>query len=173
VERRCRPKPARYLFHPLAAERASTVVPAAKLIVLLRDPITRAYSHWRRERRDGNEPLRTFEEAIAAEAGRLAGEVERIVGDDRYYSYAHENFSYITLGLYLDGLQRWFARYPRERVCIQTTEQFLEDPQAVYGTILRFLGLPPHAAATTAGEHHAYRSTAQSADATDLILMRC
>ena len=95
-----------YLFHPLAAERAFAVVPAAKLIVLLRDPVDRAYSHWRRERREGREPLERFEDAIAAEDGRLAGEVERIAASDRYYSYAHENFSYLTQGLYADGLQR-------------------------------------------------------------------
>lgn len=131
-----------YLFHPLAAERASTVVPAAKLIVLLRDPIERAYSHWCRERREGHEPLDRFEDAVAAEPARLAGEVGRILGDDRYYSYAHENFSYIAQGLYADGLQRWLARYPRDRVCIQTTERFLADSPAVYATILAFLGLP-------------------------------
>jgi hypothetical protein len=132
-----------YLFHPLAAARASRIVPAAKLIVLLRNPIDRAYSHWRRERRDGNEPLRTFEEAIAAEDIRLAGEVERIVRDDRYYSYVHENFSYLTQGLYAEGLQRWLARYPRDRVYIETTERFRQEPEAVYRSILRFLGLPP------------------------------
>ena len=131
-----------YLFHPLAAERASTVVPAAKLIVLLRNPIARAHSHWRRERRDGKEPLETFEEAVAAERDRLAGEVKRMVEDDRYYSYAHENFSYISQGLYYEGLQRWLARYPREQIYIQSSEQFLADPQAVYGAVLRFLELP-------------------------------
>jgi hypothetical protein len=132
-----------YLFHPLAAERAAALVPDARLIVLLRNPIDRAYSHWRRERRDGREPLETFEAALAAESDRLAGEAERIASDDRYYSYAHENYSYIAQGLYLEGLERWLARFPRERVCIQTTERFLADPQAVYRTIVRFLGLAP------------------------------
>lgn len=131
-----------YLFHPLAADRAFTVVPEAKLIVLLRNPLDRAYSHWRRERREGREPLERFEDAIAAEDHRLAGEVERIVADDHYYSYAHENFSYLTQGCYADGLQRWLARYPRQRVCIQTTERLREDFQGVYQTILEFLGLP-------------------------------
>jgi hypothetical protein len=134
-----------YLFHPAAAERAAEAVPQAKIIVLLRDPIERAYSHWKRERRDGAESLEAFEDAIAAEPGRLAGEVERILSDDRYYSYAHENFSYITQGLYLDSLRRWLEHYPREQVYIEVSERFLDDPQGVYDRVLRFLGLPPFA----------------------------
>jgi hypothetical protein len=134
-----------YLFHPAAAERAAKDVPQAKIIALLRDPIERAYSHWKRERRDGTEPLESFEDAIAAEPGRLAGEVGRILSDDRYYSYAHENFSYITQGLYLDSLRRWLEPYPREQVHVEVSERFLEDPQAVYDRVLRFLGLRPFA----------------------------
>jgi Sulfotransferase domain len=130
-----------YLFHPAAAGRASKVVPEARIIVLLRDPIERAYSHWKRERRDGREPLE-FEDAVAAEPDRLRGEVERILGDDRYYSYAHENFSYISQGLYLEPLRRWLDHYPRERVFIASSERFREDPQRVYDEVLEFLGLP-------------------------------
>ncbi len=132
-----------YLFHPAAAERAAKAVPGAKIIALLRDPIERASSHWKRERRDGTEPLESFEEAIAAEPERLAGEVERILSDDRYYSYAHENFSYISQGLYLESLRRWLEHYPREQVHIEVSERFFEDPQAGYDRVLRFLGLPP------------------------------
>jgi hypothetical protein len=132
-----------YLFHPVAASHASKVVPRTKLIVLLRNPIDRGYSHWRRLRRAGMEPLATFEEALAAEQTRLDGEVERIVSDNRYYSYAHENFSYLTQGLYLESLRTWLDYYPREQICIESTEAFLENPQRVYDRVLRFLGLRP------------------------------
>jgi Sulfotransferase domain len=132
-----------YLFHPAAAERAAKDVPQAKIIALLRDPVERAYSHWRRERRDGSEPLESFEDAIAAEPGRLAGEEERILSDERYYSYVHENFSYVTQGLYLESLRRWLERYPGEQVHIEVSERFLADPQAAYDRVLRFLGLSP------------------------------
>jgi Sulfotransferase domain len=132
-----------YLFHPAAAERASRVVPHAKIIVLLRDPVERAYSHWKRERRDGTEPLERFEDAVAAEPGRLAGEAERILSDERYYSYAHENFSYVTHGIYVDALRKWLDHYPREQVHVAASERFLRDPQRVYDGVLSFLGLPP------------------------------
>jgi hypothetical protein len=131
-----------YLFHPAAAERAAKVVPDAKVIVLLRNPVDRAYSHWLRERRDGKEPLERFEEAVEAEAGRLAGEIDRIRGDERYYSYAHENFSYMTQGHYLEPLRRWLEHFPRERVHIEVSERFAKDPQGGYDRVLEFLGLP-------------------------------
>ena len=118
-------------------------MPQAKIIVLLRDPVERAYSHWKRERRDGMDPCETFEEAVAAEPARLAGEVDRILSDDSYYSYAHENFSYISQGLYLEPLRKWLEHYPREHVHVTTTERLLADPQGVYNEILEFLGLPP------------------------------
>ena len=132
-----------YLFHPAAAERAAKVIPNARLIVLLRNPIDRAYSHWSRERRDGREPLERFEDAIAAEPGRLEGEVERIISDERYFSYAHENHSYLTQGLYLEPLRKWLEHYPRERVHVEVSEQFFRDPQAALDRVLAFLELPP------------------------------
>ena len=80
---------------------------------------------------------------MSAERTRLAGEVDRVMSDDRYYSYAHENFSYITQGLYFEPLRKWFDHYPREQVFIESTEVFLENPQRVYDRVLQFLGLPP------------------------------
>ena len=132
-----------YLFHPAAARRAAATVPDAKIIVLLRNPVDRAYSHWRRERRDGKEPLERFEDALAAEPQRLAGEADRITEDERYYSYAHENFSYMTQGHYLEPLRRWLEHYPCERVHVELSEGFSRDPQGGYDRVLEFLGLEP------------------------------
>jgi hypothetical protein len=132
------------LFHPAAARRAAGVVPHARILVLLRNPIDRAYSHWRRQRKAGMEPLATFEHAIAAEPGRLAGEEERCATDPAYYSYVHEHFSYVRQGIYLEPLQRWLSGFPRDRVWIGSSERFFMDPQSVYDDVLRFLGLPPH-----------------------------
>ena len=69
-----------YLFHPLAPERVRSLVPEAKLIALVRDPVDRAYSHYQHEVALGREPL-SFEDALAAEAERTRGEVVRHVAD--------------------------------------------------------------------------------------------
>ncbi len=133
-----------YLFHPLAAERAAEVAPDAKLIALLRDPVERAYSHYKERLRHSSEEL-SFEQALDAEPARLAGEEERLRREPGYYSYEHEHRSYVAQGRYLDMLPRWLDRYPSERVLILPSEDLYADPQATVDRIFAFLGLPPFA----------------------------
>jgi Sulfotransferase domain len=130
-----------YLFHPLAAERASRLVPDTKLIVLLRDPVERAWSHYKERVRHGLEPL-GFEEAIEREPERLRGEAERILSEPGYLSYAHEHQSYLTQGRYLDSLPAWRDRFPPERMLIMPSEEMYADPQAALDRATGFLGLP-------------------------------
>ena len=72
-----------YIFHPHAVARIKADLPEVKLIVLLRNPVERAYSQYWHEVRLGYEPL-SFEEAIAREPERLAGELERAELDTNY-----------------------------------------------------------------------------------------
>ncbi len=64
-----------YLFHPHAPRRLHAFAPDVKLIVLLRNPVDRAYSHYQLQVRRRHETL-PFEEAIAREEERLAGELQ-------------------------------------------------------------------------------------------------
>ena len=66
-----------YMFHPLARQRLASDLPGVKLLVLLRDPVVRAYSAHSHEQARGFEDLE-FEAAVEAEAGRIAGERERL-----------------------------------------------------------------------------------------------
>ena len=93
-----------YLFHPAAAERRRALPKARKIVAVLRDPVHRAHSHWKERRRNGVEPLE-FEEALAAEPGRLAGERERLLADPSYYSYAWEQQSYALQSEYAPALR--------------------------------------------------------------------
>jgi hypothetical protein len=117
-------------------------VPDARLIVLLRDPVARALSHYHHEVALGMEPL-SFEEALDAEPERLDGEERRIVQFPGYISVAHQHHSYVARGHYADQLERWFASFPRERTLILVSEDFFADPAGVVGEILEFLELPP------------------------------
>ena len=132
-----------YLAHPLAAERAAELLPRVKLVALIRNPITRAYSHYQHEVRDGRESL-GFAEALDREAERTAGEEERLARDPGYYSYNHHRFSYARRGLYLDQLQRWTAHYPRAQLLVLQSESLFRDPAAASSAVYDFLGLPPH-----------------------------
>ena len=131
-----------YLFHPLAAERLARDFPDVRIIVALRDPVERAYSHFKERTHHGGETL-SFENALAAEEDRLRGEAERIVAEPGYLSVEHENHSYLAQGRYLDMLPRWFSLFPREQFYIAVSEEFYADPDRHVNEVWKFLGLPP------------------------------
>jgi Sulfotransferase domain len=132
-----------YLFHPQAPERARAVVPEARLIVLVRDPVERAHSHYQHERSLGREPL-SFEEALEREEERLAGELERMGDDPRYFSHAWWNYTYLARGRYAEQLERWLACFPREQLLVLANEELAAEPAETYARVLAFLGAPPH-----------------------------
>lgn len=131
-----------YLLHPLAAERARQLVPDAKLIVLLREPVARAISHYHHMVRLGFEHL-SFDEAIRREDDRLACDLAAIPEDPHYDPKSFLRFSYRSRGLYAEQLERWMAHYPRERLLIIDSEDLFQSPAATYTRILEFLDLAP------------------------------
>lgn len=130
-----------YLFHPSAPQRVAETLPEARFVVLLRDPVERAYSHYRHTRAYGAEPL-SFADALAAEERRLAAAL-RQGPDTREAHAALRNHSYAARGRYAEQLQRWFAHVPRQRIHVIRSEDLYADPAAVYADLLRFLGLDP------------------------------
>ena len=131
-----------YLFHPHAPARAHQVVPDAVVVAVLRDPVERAFSHWK-ERSNHTESL-GFEAALDAEAERTAGEHERLLGDPMAVSSAHRHETYVAQGRYAPMLERWFDAYGRDRVLVAPAEEFYADPQALCDEITDRLGLPRH-----------------------------
>jgi hypothetical protein len=130
-----------YMAHPHAPGRIAELLPEVKLIVVLRNPIDRAYSHYNYLRRVGVEPLASFEEALEAEPERLAGEVDKMLIDPSYKSRNHWHFSYITRGLYADQVESLFRLFPHGRVLVLQSEQLLSDPARSHAEALRHLGL--------------------------------
>ena len=132
-----------YLLDPRAAARAAALLPDARILVLLRDPVDRACSHYGVLRRIGVETL-SFDEAIEAEPERLAPAWARLEADpEAPLPQALIDWSYVERGRYAEQLARWLARYPRERVLVVKSEEMYERPAATYGRILAFLGLRP------------------------------
>ncbi len=130
------------LFHPLAPRRLREIAPDAKLIVLLRNPVDRAYSHYQLERTRGDEPLE-FSAALDAEPHRLKGEEARLSRDPTYTSQAHKHFSYTARGHYASQLARWFDYYPREQVLVVRSEDLYRRSAESYARVARFLGIEP------------------------------
>lgn len=131
-----------YLFHPHAPARAAQTVPDAVVVALLRDPVERAFSHYK-ERRNHTEPL-TFAEAIEAEEARTAGEEARMLADPTVISPAHRHQTYVAQSRYAPMLERWFAAFGRDRVLVTAAEDFYADPQAFCDQVTDAVGLPRH-----------------------------
>jgi hypothetical protein len=132
-----------YLFHPLGPERVKELLPEAQLVVLVRNPIDRALSHYHHEVALGREPL-SFEHALAAEEQRLDGEEERLRSDPRYFSRAWWSHTYKARGRYAEQLERWLAVFPREQLLILPSEELLDEPECTHAQVLEFLEAPPH-----------------------------
>lgn len=114
---------------------------ALKFIVILRDPTTRAYSHYQMSRNYYQaEPL-TFEEALAAEPARLADELPHMEQDASYISMADILYGYYALGCYASQLQRWFEYFPISSFLILDSGELSSMPAKVYQQTIRFLGL--------------------------------
>jgi hypothetical protein len=129
-----------YLFHPLAPERVARMLPRARLIGLLRNPVDRAFSHYQHEVALGREEL-SFEGALAREDERMQGELERMLRDPSYFSYAWWNYTYAARGRYAEQLERWLDAFPREQLLVLFTEELAADTAGTYRRVLDFLGV--------------------------------
>jgi len=130
-----------YMFHPLAPERIARDLPRVRLLVLLRDPVERAYSGHAHEVAHGFE-TEPFEAALELEPARLDGQAERIAADPGYFSYSHQHHSYVARGQYVEQLERLERHFGRDRLHVVDSGDFFTDPEAVYDGVLAFLGLP-------------------------------
>lgn len=116
-----------YLLSPTAARRIHTALPDCKIVIVLRNPVTRAVSayralvHWGRE-------TRSFEEALALEDERLRIGWEWIWG-------------LRAGGLYADQVERYLDAFPREQVGIWLFEDLADDAARIFSEITTFLGV--------------------------------
>lgn len=125
-----------YMYNPLAPQRMAAMVPAAKLIVLLRDPVERAISNYFHERRRGREKLSIMDALLAEEEHMDAVRASGDYKDTRLIWKA-----YVTRGLYAEQLDRVFTHYPRERVLILESSDFYANPKQTLAQVFDFLGV--------------------------------
>lgn len=116
-----------YLRTPGVAEQIHQLIPAAKLICVLRNPVERAYSHYLWMVRLGIETESTF-------AAALAQEQSRIRQDSSYGRY-------LTTGQYHHQLQNYLHLFSREQIFICLLEDLTHKPAETYTQIYDFLGI--------------------------------
>ncbi|CAN5742667.1 sulfotransferase [soil metagenome] len=115
-----------YLYRVDAVERMAALVPDARLLVILREPVERAYSHYWLERQRGREP-RSFAAAMAAEQGGRPEVPGRL--------------AYLDRSRYLPQLERLCRHYPRSAVHVALFDDLVDQPAAAFAAVCRFLGV--------------------------------
>ena len=136
----------RYLDHPHAPHRIKEITPNAKFIVLLRNPIDRAYSHYNminhRENVSSSEYHNSFEDAIKDEGKQMNAKLEQMIKDPVFYDNSYFRHGYVHRGVYIDKLKRWMEVFPKERFFFIQSEEFLKNPSKIYREVIEFLNLP-------------------------------
>ena len=128
-----------YLFFPASPVRMKKILPDVKLIVILRNPVDRAYSHYHHNVRRGHETL-PFEKAIELEEERYAGEKEQLIRDPDFVPVHYRHHSYLARGVYVDQLKNWFQYYDKKQFLILATEDFTKNPQQILNQFFDFVG---------------------------------
>ncbi len=120
------------------------VIPDVKLVFLLRDPVKRAFSHYKHNtRRPGRENL-TFGEAIRCENSRIEQDIKKSKDNIWYDDAAYRRHSYISRGLYADQIEKWYEFFPKEQMLIEESEYFYSNPQEFLRKVVAFLNLPSY-----------------------------
>ncbi|MDP9239193.1 MAG: sulfotransferase domain-containing protein [Actinomycetota bacterium] len=132
-----------YMFHPLAAARIARDLPGVRLIVLLRNPVERAYSGHSHELARGYE-TEPFERALELEEQRIAGERDRMLAEPGYDSVHWQHHAYVKRGQYHEQLVELERLVGRDRLCVVDSHDFFTQPAPVFAEVVNFLGLPPH-----------------------------
>jgi Sulfotransferase domain len=125
-----------YLYWPGALERIAAYNPAVRLIVMLRDPVQRAWSHWKMEYARGAE-TRSFAWCIREGRQRLF--------DVEPWGF-HRETSYVERGFYGEQVARLLNLFSREQVLVARAEDLRADPAAVLAKVRDFLQLAQAAA---------------------------
>jgi hypothetical protein len=121
-----------YIYHEPAAERIWKYNPKIKLLIILRNPVDRAFAHWNMQRYRGREPLDFFD-AVREEKTRVTGAP----------AAEARRFAYVDRGFYGRQLARLFKFFPREQVKVVKFEEFKKNQAETLASIFSFLGRKP------------------------------
>ncbi len=116
-----------YLYVPRAADHIQAAIPDCKIIIILRNPVDRTYSHYQDHVRAMVEPL-TFEDALAAE-------------DERAQANWRWGYQYLGHSRYYKQVQRYIDHFGRDKVMVCLFDQLVANPLGLMGSTYRFLGV--------------------------------
>ena len=117
-------------YWPNALERAAAYNPALRLILILRDPVERAWSHWKMEYARANE-TQPFAWCIRDGRARMA--------DAAPHPGFHRVYSYVERGFYAAQIERTLGLFPRDQLLLLRSTDLRDDPDGAIARICRFL----------------------------------
>ncbi len=115
-----------YLYHSESAKKIYHYIPNCRLIIILRNPIDRAYANYLHLIRDGREPLQDFNQALELEPQRIANNWEWF-------------WHYIQVGYYSRQIKRYYDLFKRQKIAIYLYEDLTASPINLLQDIFRFL----------------------------------
>lgn len=131
-----------YLYLPQAVERIKNYIPDVKIIIILRDPIERAYSHFLHHLRDRLVTKTGFEQALKLESERIA--------DNWWWDY-----HYVQVGLYSQQLKRYFDNFDRQQIKVVLYKDLKADSLAFVQDIFEFIGVERQFKPDLSAKHNA------------------
>ena len=138
-----------YIFWPRSLERLAAYNPDCRLILMVRDPVERAFSHWQMEYARGVEAL-SFAQAIRDGRRRLDG-----LADNHP---ARREFTYVERGFYGAQVERLLTLFPRDQLLVLRADDLRREPAGPLAAVSAFLGLAPLADPVAPREVHAART---------------
>jgi hypothetical protein len=129
-----------YLYVEKSPARIKGLIPDAKLIAVLRNPVDRAFSSYQHLVRDDLEPL-DFGAALDAEPERIAD----------HYAYLYR---YTDMGFYSGQLDRYDKTFPESQLCVLLYDDLRSDPEGTCRRIFSFLGVDESFVPDMSGEYN-------------------
>jgi hypothetical protein len=144
-----------YFHNPEAPSRVHQVMPNAKLIVLLRNPVDRAYSHYSMNKRNlkqkrGVEVQAEFKKVVEEEMDLLSRFRPPAPPSENTHSYTKENSAigrkcfHLASGIYINSLHRWLSFFAKENFLVLKSEDLFENPELITDQVYQFLCLSSH-----------------------------
>ena len=129
-----------YLCHPHVPRRISQTIPSVKLVILLRNPVDRAISHYFHAVRHKRENL-PLEEAFRKEEQRIGPELAKMQKDEFYNSDVYQRHSYKNRGIYVDQLKAYSEYFDKEQMIILDSEDFFHNSKESLKEVFSFLNV--------------------------------
>ena len=133
-----------YFVHPLIPARVHKLLPSAKLIVVLRNPVERAYSEFHYTVTLGSELTENFEDVIKSELKRIEIGNKKPELKIENTNYKHFTFSHLRDGLYAQHLERWLKFFSKEQLLVLHTKDLYTNFDQTLSETFEFLNLPKY-----------------------------